>query len=163
MPKISTFLTYDNQAEDAARFYTSIFPNSKIDKITKTPEGGGHMPAGTVLVVEFTLEGVKYIALNGGPQFAKFNEAISLSVDCKNQEEIDRYYAALLAGGKELMCGWLVDKFGVSWQVGSHRITDLIADKDPEKAKRAFQAMMTMKKMIIADVERAAEGAPAGR
>jgi len=162
MPKIRTFLTYNNEAEDAARFYTSIFPNSKIDKITRTPEGGPS-PAGSVLVVEFTLEGEKYIALNGGPQFAKFTEAFSLSVDCKNQEEIDRYYDALLAGGKEVMCGWLVDKFGVSWQVGSHRITELISDKDPERAKRAFQAMMTMKKMIIADVERAAEGAPAGR
>ena len=158
MPKITTFLTYVDQAEEAARFYTELFPNSKIDHVTRTPEGGPS-PAGSVLVVQFTMEGQKYIALNGGPTF-KFTEAFSLSVDCKNQDEIDRYWNALTAdGGKEIACGWLVDRFGVSWQIGSHRIFDLIADKDPERAKRAFQAMMTMTKLNIADVEHAAEGA----
>ena len=157
MPQITTFLTYDRQAEDAVRFYTSIFPKSKIGRITKYL-GGTPMPAGTVMTIEFTLDGQEYVALNGGPSF-KFTEAFSLSVDCKDQEEIDRYWKALSAGGEEIMCGWLRDKFGMHWQVGSKRITDLIADSDPEKAQRAFNAMMTMKKLVIADVERAVEGA----
>ena len=156
MPQITTFLTYDRQAEDAVRFYTSIFPKSKIGRITKYLEGTP-MPAGTVMTVEFTLDGQDYVALNGGPSF-KFTEAFSLSVDCKDQEEIDRYWKALSAGGEEIMCGWLRDKFGMYWQVGSKKITDLIADSDPEKAQRAFNAMMTMKKLVIADVERAVEG-----
>ena len=157
MPQITTFLTYDRQAEDAVRFYMSIFPKSKIDRITKYLEGTP-MPAGTVMTIEFTLDGQEYVALNGGPSF-KFTEAFSLSVDCKDQEEIDRYWKALSAGGEEIMCGWLRDKFGMHWQVGSKRITDLIADSDPEKAQRAFNAMMKMKKLVIADVERAVEGA----
>ena len=160
MPKISTFLTFDRQAEDAARFYTSIFPHSKIKRITKYLDGTP-MPPGTVMTVEFTLDGQEYTALNGGPNFAKFNESVSLYVDCKNQEEIDHYWQALSAGGKEIMCGWLVDKFGVSWQIDSHRVTELMADSDREKAQRAFNAMMKMKKIVIADVEDAAEGAGA--
>ena len=161
MPKITTFLTYNSQAEDAARFYTSIFPKSKIDKVTKYLEGTP-MPAGTVMTVEFTLDGEEYVALNGGPSF-KFTEAVSLYVDCKNQEEIDHYWEALSAGGEEIMCGWLRDKFGMFWQVDSKRVTDLMADSDREKAQRAFNAMMKMKKIVIADIERAVEGAGAGR
>ena len=159
MPKITTFLTYDHQAEEAARFYTSIFPKSKIHRVTKYLDGTP-MPAGTVMTVEFTLDGQEYVALNGGPSF-KFTEAVSLYVDCKNQEEIDHYWEALSAGGEEIMCGWLRDKFGMYWQVDSHRVTELMADSDREKAQRAFNAMMKMKKIVIADVENAAEGAAA--
>ena len=159
MPKITTFLTYNNQAEEAARFYTSIFPHSKIKRVTKYLDGTP-MPAGTAMTVEFTLDGSEYTALNGGPSF-KFTEAVSLYVDCKNQEEIDHYWAALSAGGEEIMCGWLKDKFGMYWQVDSHRVTELMADSDREKAQRAFNAMMKMKKIVIADVEDAAEGAGA--
>ena len=157
MPKITTFLTYDRQAEEAARFYTSIFPHSKIKRITKYLDGTP-MPSGTVMTVEFTLDGQEYTALNGGPSF-KFTEAVSLYVDCKNQEEIDRYWEALSAGGEEIMCGWLKDKFGMFWQIDSHRVTELMADSDREKAQRAFNAMMKMKKIVIEDVENAAEGA----
>lgn len=156
MPKITTFLTYDRQAEEAARFYTSIFPHSKIKRVTKYLDGTP-MPAGTDMTVEFTLDGEEYVALNGGPSF-KFTEAVSLYVDCKNQEEIDRYWEALSAGGEEIMCGWLKDKFGMYWQVDSHRVTELMADSDREKAQRAFNAMMKMKKIVIEDVENAAEG-----
>jgi len=162
MPKITTFLTYDRQAEDAVHFYTSIFPNSKTRRITRYAEGGS-MPAGTVLVIEFTLDGREYAALNGGPQF-KFTEGVSLSVDCKTQAEIDRYWELLSAGGGEKgQCGWLRDKFGLWWQVGSSRVSDLIADPDPERARRALLTMMGMTRIVIEDMERAVEGAHAGR
>ena len=163
MPKITTFLTYDNQAEEAVRFYTSIFPHSKVERVTRWPEDGPmagdrRIPAGTVLVIDFTLDGEHYVALNGGPQF-KFSEGVSLAVDCKNQEEIDRYWEALSAGGGQKGdCGWLKDKFGVSWQVYSKKVIDMIADPDPQRSNRALESMMTMKKLVIADMERAVEG-----
>ena len=157
MPKITTFLTYAGNAEDAAAFYVSIFPNSRVTRTTRYLEGAP-MPVGTVMTVEFELDGEPFVALNGGEHF-KFTDGISLSVDCKDQKEIDHYWSALTAdGGEEVACGWLRDKFGVSWQINTHVLTDMFADADTERANRAFAAMMKMKKIVIADLERAFEG-----
>ena len=157
MPKITTFLTYKGKAEDAAAFYVSIFPNSRVTRTTGYLEGGP-MPVGTVMTVEFELDGEPFIALNGGENF-KFTDGFSLTVDCKDQKEIDHYWSALKAdGGEEVACGWLRDKFGVSWQINTHALSDMLADPDKERANRAFAAMMKMKKIVIADIERAFEG-----
>jgi predicted 3-demethylubiquinone-9 3-methyltransferase (glyoxalase superfamily) len=157
MPKITTFLTYEGSAEDAAAFYVSIFPNSRVTRTTRYLEGAP-MPVGTVMTVEFELDGEPFVALNGGEHF-RFTDGISLSVDCKDQKEIDHYWSALTAdGGEEVACGWLRDKFGVSWQINTHVLTDMFADADTERANRAFAAMMKMKKIVIADLERAFEG-----
>jgi predicted 3-demethylubiquinone-9 3-methyltransferase (glyoxalase superfamily) len=150
MPKITTFLTYDNKAEEAARYYTSIFEGGKI---VSTMPG----PGGSVLGVTFELLGQTFIALNGGPSFT-FSQGISLFVSCDTQAEIDRYWEKLTAGGKEVQCGWLVDKFGVSWQVVPKVLGDLLSDKDAAKAGRAMQAMLKMKKLDIATLKRAHEG-----
>ena len=158
MEKITPFLWFDTQAEEAANFYTSIFKNSKILEVTRTGEAGPG-PAGSVLVVSFEIEGKKFIALNGGPVF-KFNESVSFMIDCESQEEVDYYWSKLTAdGGEESMCGWLKDKYGLSWQVTPRRLMELIGDPDPERAGRAMQAMMQMQKIDIATIERAAEGA----
>ena len=157
MPKITTFLTYEGNAEDAAAFYVSIFPNSRVTRTTRYLEGAP-MPAGTVMTVEFELDGEPFVALNGGENF-KFTDGISLSVDCKDQKEIDHYWSALTAdGGEEVACGWLRDKFGVSWQINTHALAEMLADADPERANRVFAAMMKMKKIVIADLERAFKG-----
>ena len=157
MPRITTFLTYKENAEDAAAFYVSIFPNSRVTRTTRYLEGTP-IPAGTVMTVEFELDGEPFVALNGGEPF-KFTDGISLSVDCKDQKEIDRYWSALTAdGGEEVACGWLRDKFGVSWQINTHVLTDMLADADTERANRVFAAMMKMKKIVIADIERAYKG-----
>jgi len=153
MPKITTFLTYDKQAEDAAKFYTSIFPNSKIKRVSRYGEGTP-MPKGSVMVVDFELDGQPFIALNGGPHF-KFSDAISLTVDCKTQQEIDTYWNKLSEGGQQIECGWLRDRFGVSWQVNPKILSDMISDPDPKKAQRVMDAMMKMKKIIIADLQKA--------
>ena len=156
MPKISPFLWFDSQAEEAAKFYVSVFPNSKITKTSHYGEGGPG-PKGSVMVVEFVIDGQTVLALNGGPQF-KFSEAISLNVECKDQAEVDRYWKALTAGGgEEGPCGWLKDKFGLSWQVNPTVLTEMLDDPDPKKAQRVMDAMMKMRKIEIPLLKKAYE------
>lgn len=157
MAKISPFLWFDGNAEEAANFYTSIFKNSKILKISRYGEGGPS-PAGTVMVVNFQIEGQEFIALNGGPHF-KFTEAISFTISTETQEETDYYWNKLTAGGgQEVQCGWLKDKFGLCWQVTPKVLSELLADKDKAKAGRVMQAMLKMKKIDIAELKRAYNG-----
>jgi predicted 3-demethylubiquinone-9 3-methyltransferase (glyoxalase superfamily) len=161
MQRISPFLWFDHQAEEAAKFYASIFKNSKIDKITRYPDEPakkiGREP-GSVMTVEFTLDGVQFVALNAGPMF-KFTEAISFVVMCENQAEVDYYWEKLTAdGGEPGPCSWLKDKFGLSWQVQPHLLIELLGDKDKSKAERVMNAMMDMTKIDIAALERAAKG-----
>jgi predicted 3-demethylubiquinone-9 3-methyltransferase (glyoxalase superfamily) len=153
--KITPFLWFDTQAEEAAKFYTSIFPNSRIVTVARYGEAGPG-PRDSVMTVVFELDGERMIALNGGPQF-KFTEAISLSVDCNTQEEVDHYWTRLSQGGQESMCGWLKDKYGLSWQVNPTILGELLADPDPKKAKRVMEAMLKMKKIDIAALKRAAQ------
>jgi predicted 3-demethylubiquinone-9 3-methyltransferase (glyoxalase superfamily) len=151
--KITPFLWFDHQAEEAARFYTAIFPNSKISKVVRyTKSGPG--PAGSVMTVEFQLEGQTFVALNGGPHF-KFTEAISFVVNCETQAEVDTYWEKLSAGGGEVQCGWVKDKFGLSWQVVPTVLPKLLSDPDPAKAERVLQAMLKMKKLDIRALEQA--------
>ncbi len=160
--KISPFLWFDHQAEEAARYYTSIFSNSRIGTISRYGEAGreihGQKP-GTVMVVAFELDGQKFSALNGGPIF-KFNEAISLMIDCETQEEIDYYWDKLSAGGdaNAQQCGWLKDKYGLSWQVTPRVLGEMMSDPDKEKAGRVMTAMLQMKKIDIAALKRAYAG-----
>jgi predicted 3-demethylubiquinone-9 3-methyltransferase (glyoxalase superfamily) len=154
MEKISPFLWFDTQAEEAANFYTSIFKNSKINSITRYGDAGPG-PKGSVMTVAFTLNGHEFVALNGGPIF-KFNESISFVINCDSQEEIDYYWDNLLQGGTPSQCGWLKDKFGLSWQVAPTILPKLIQSKDPEKSKRVMQAMMKMVKFDIKTLENAA-------
>ena len=156
MPKITPFLWFDNQAEEAARFYTSIFPNSRIVSTTRYGEGAP-MPKGSVMTVVFELDGQKFIALNGGPLF-KFNESVSFTVDCKTQQEVDEYWEKLTAGGRESQCGWLKDKYGLSWQIVPTALGELLGNPDGQKAKRAMEAMLKMKKLDINALKRASEG-----
>lgn len=157
MPKITTFLSYDNQAEDAAKLYTSVFPSSKITNTTRYGEGAP-MPEGTAMTVEFELDGQPFVALNGGPHF-KFTDAVSLSVSAETQAEIDEYSAKLIAGGGEQgPCGWIKDRFGLSWQITPPILGKLMGDKDPAKAARVMQAMLKMHKLDIAELKRAYEG-----
>ena len=151
--KITPFLWFDHQAEEAARFYTSIFPNSKINKVTRYNEAGPG-PAGSVMTVEFQLEGQSFVALNGGPHF-KFTEAISFVVNCETQDEVDNYWEKLSADGAEVQCGWLKDKFGLSWQIVPTALPQLLSDPDPEKAKRVMKVMFMMKKLDIRALEQA--------
>ena len=158
MQKISPFLWFDSQAEEAAKFYVSVFKNSKIDKITRYPAGPankiGREP-GSVMTVEFTLDGQEFVALNGGPQF-KFTEAVSFVVMCETQEEVDYYWEKLTAeGGEPGVCSWLKDKFGLSWQVQPRLLIELLGDPDKAKAERVMNAMMEMDKIDIAALERA--------
>ncbi len=147
MQKITTFLWFDNQAEEAATYYTSIFDDSRIVNVQRYgPAGPGE--AGTVMTVTFELAGQQFIALNGGPEFT-FNEAVSLYVDCATQEEVDELWAKLADGGEEGPCGWLKDKYGLSWQVIPSTLTDLLSDPDPVKADRVMQAMLGMKKIEV--------------
>jgi predicted 3-demethylubiquinone-9 3-methyltransferase (glyoxalase superfamily) len=154
--KIKPFLWFDHQAEEAANFYCSIFKNSEILKVERLPEGVPG-PAGSVMVVNFRLEGQQFIALNGGPMF-KFTEAISFSIATETQEETDYYWNKLTSGGgQESQCAWLKDKFGLSWQVVPTALNQLLADPDKKKAQRVMQAMLQMKKFDIAALQRAAE------
>ena len=158
--RISPCLWFDDQAETAAKFYTGIFKNSKITQIARYTEVGKehhHKPPGSVMTVAFELDGLPFTALNGGPIF-KFNEAISLQIYCDNQGEVDHYWSKLTAGGQEQPCGWLKDKFGVSWQVVPKPLIDMMTDPDAAKAMRATQAMFQMKKIDIAAVRRAYAG-----
>ena len=155
--KITSCLWFDGQAEAAAKLYTSLVPNSKIGKVTKYPEGTPGQ-AGTVMTVEFELDGAQFVGLNGGPEF-KFSEAVSFQIHCKDQAEVDRYWTALIAdGGEESVCGWCKDRFGLSWQVIPEVLPKLMADPDRDKANRATAAMMGMKKLDIAQLEAAAAG-----
>jgi predicted 3-demethylubiquinone-9 3-methyltransferase (glyoxalase superfamily) len=157
MQKISPFLWFDTQAEEAANFYVSIFKNSKILKVARYGEAGPG-PAGTVMIVSFQIEGQEFIALNAGPRF-KFTEAISFVINCQTQEEVDHFWNELTAGGgQESMCGWLKDRFGLSWQVTPTILGELMADKDPKKAQRVMQAMLKMQKIDIAALKRAHTG-----
>ncbi|MBT1154544.1 VOC family protein [Aminobacter anthyllidis] len=156
MQKISPFLWFDNQAEEAVRFYTSVFRNSKIGKMTRYGEAGPG-PAGSVMVAEFELEGLHFTALNGGPMF-KFTEAISMSVDCKDQAEVDYFWSRLSEGGQPSQCGWLKDKFGLSWQVIPEALPRLLGDADAARAGRVMQAMLQMTKINVAKLEAAYAG-----
>jgi len=153
MPKISPFLWFDTQAEDAANFYTSIFKNSKIGKISRYPEGAP-APKGSVMTVAFTLDGQEFTALNGGPLF-KFTEAISFVVNCDSQEQVDHYWSKLLEGGEDSRCGWLKDKYGLSWQIIPTVLGRMLSDPDPQKAKRVMEAMLGMAKIDIAGLQKA--------
>jgi len=155
MQRISPFLWFDHQAEEAARFYVSIFPNSRMGKVTRYGEAGPG-PKGSVMTVTFELEGQEFIALNGGPQF-KFTEAISFSVACSTQEEVDQYWKKLSDGGEEGPCGWLKDRYGLSWQINPTVLGELLGDTDPVKAKRAMEAMLKMKKIDIEALKSASE------
>jgi predicted 3-demethylubiquinone-9 3-methyltransferase (glyoxalase superfamily) len=156
--KIKPFLWFDKEAEDAAKFYCSIFKNSKILEVARFPEGGP-APAGSVMIVNFELEGMQFVGLNAGPTF-KFTEAISFVVTTETQEETDYYWNKLTAdGGQESACSWLKDKFGLSWQITPRALIELLSDKDAKKAARVMKAMMTMKKIDIAALRRAADAA----
>jgi predicted 3-demethylubiquinone-9 3-methyltransferase (glyoxalase superfamily) len=159
MQKIVTHLWFDDQAEEAARFYVSLFKNSRIKAISRYPKSAESVAgkaAGSVMTVSFELDGQDYIALNGGPQFP-FTEAISLLVQCESQEEMDRLWNQLLeGGGQEQACGWLKDKYGVSWQISHVSLEKLVYDPDPEKVGRMAQAMFSMKKLDVATLEKAA-------
>ena len=157
MSKIATCLWFDNEAEEAAEFYTSLFEDAKITDVSHYGEGGPK-PAGTVLMVTFVLQGAEFQALNGGPEFT-FDEAVSLSVSCEDQAEVDRLFVALTEGGEDGPCGWLKDRYGLSWQLVPTRLLELLADPDPARAARAMQAMMDMRKIDIAAVEAAADAA----
>jgi predicted 3-demethylubiquinone-9 3-methyltransferase (glyoxalase superfamily) len=159
MQRISPFLWFDDKAEEAANFYTSIFKNLKIVKIARYGEAGATVsgrPKGSVMTVAFQLEGQEFVALNGGPQF-KFTEAISLVVNCQTQEEVDEYWKKLSAGGQEVQCGWLKDKYGLSWQIVPTVLGDMLTDPDPKKAERVMKAMLQMKKIDIKGLKQAYE------
>ena len=151
--KITPFLWFDNNAEEAMKFYTSIFKNSKVGSVVRYGEAGPG-PKGTVMTGTFQLEGQEFIVLNGGPLF-KFTEAISFVIDCQSQEEVDEFWDKLSEGGEKSRCGWLKDKFGLSWQVVPSILSQLLGDKDPEKAKRVMEAMMKMDKIVIKGLQNA--------
>lgn len=155
MQKITPFLWYDNNAEEAVSLYISVFKNSKITGITRYGDAGPG-PKGSVMTIAFQLEGQDFIALNGGPMF-KFTEAISLSVDCKTQQEVDELWEKLSAGGQPGQCGWLKDKFGLSWQIVPSALVEMLQDQDAEKSNRVMQAMMQMRKIDVASLRRAYE------
>jgi predicted 3-demethylubiquinone-9 3-methyltransferase (glyoxalase superfamily) len=159
--KIIPCLWYDGMAEEAAAFYVSLLPDSRIDGVHRSPADNPSTSEGAVLVVEFTLAGRKYVGLNGGPLF-KFNEAISFQIQTEDQAETDRLWDAIVGnGGEESMCGWCKDKWGMSWQITPRRLVELTYGSDPEVAKRVFEAMMTMHKIDIATLEAAREAADA--
>ena len=153
MPKITTFLSYVDKAEEAAKFYVSIFPNSRIKEVVHYQEGMPG-PAGSVMIVNFELDGQEFVALNGGEHF-KMTDGVSLMVQCDTQREIDDYWQKLTAGGQEIACGWLVDKFGLSWQVVPSNLDRLMNDKEPEATKRVMDSIMPMKKLDLETMRRA--------
>ena len=152
MQKITPFLWFDNQAEEAVKFYTSIFKNSRINEVTRYSEAGPG-PKGSVMTIAFQLDGQEFTALNGGPVFS-FTEAISFAVDCNSQAEVDELWEKLTLGGEEVQCGWLTDKFGLTWQIVPEGLIDLLDGKDPVRSARATQAMFQMKKIDLAVLER---------
>lgn len=157
MPKITPCLWFNTQGEEAAEFYTSIFPNSKIVDVTRHGSAGPG-PEGTAMTVNFVLDGQEYVALNGGPEFT-FTEAVSFQVSCGSQAEVDEYWSKLSAGGEEGPCGWLKDRYGLSWQIVPTALIELLADPDPGRSQRAMAAMLQMKKIDIAELRRAADQA----
>ena len=156
MREITPCLWFDMEGEEAARFYTSAFPDSRIVEVSRYGEGGPR-PAGTVMTVSFELAGQKFLALNGGPEFT-FSEAVSFQVSCETQDEVDAYWSTLSEGGEEGPCGWLKDRYGLSWQVVPTVLNEMLQDRDPEKAKRAMATMLTMKKFDIAALKNAYDG-----
>jgi predicted 3-demethylubiquinone-9 3-methyltransferase (glyoxalase superfamily) len=156
MQKIIPNLWFDTQAEDAAAFYTSVFDDSRIVNVTHYTEAGPR-PAGTVMTVEFELNGQRFVGINGGPEFT-FDEAVSFQIVCEDQDEVDYFWEKLSEGGEESQCGWLKDRYGLSWQVVPTGMEELFADPDPERARRAMQAMLGMRKLDIAALRSAAEG-----
>ena len=153
-------LWFDTESEEAADFYVSVFKNSRITNVTHYPEGAPR-EAGMVMTVEFELDGQRFVGINGGPDF-KFDEAISFQIDCEDQDEVDYYWERLSEGGEEGPCGWLKDRYGLSWQVVPTGMEELFADPDPARAQRAMQAMLGMKKLDVAALRSAADGVPAG-
>ncbi len=158
--KITPNLWFDAGAEQAAGFYTSVFNNSRIVNVMHYTEAGPG-PAGTVMTVEFELDGQRFVGINGGPEFT-FSEAVSFQINCETQDEVDYFWERLSAGGSEGPCGWLKDRYGLSWQVVPTGIEELFTDPDPERARRAMQAMLGMGKLDIAALRRAADGSAAG-
>jgi len=161
VPNITPMLWFDGNAEEAARFYASTFPNSHIDKVVKAAADTPSNRKGEVITVEFTLDGTKFVGLNGGPDF-QFSEAVSFVIDCKDQAEVDRYWDALIAdGGEPSVCGWLKDKFGLSWQVTPRRLLEMTESDDRPAAERAMKAMLDMTKIDMTKIEEAYRGEPA--
>jgi predicted 3-demethylubiquinone-9 3-methyltransferase (glyoxalase superfamily) len=158
MPKQIPCLWFDGSAEEAAAHYTSIFPNSSIGDVTRYG-ADMPMPEGSAMTVSFTLDGQEYVGLNGGPQFP-FSEAVSFQIMCKDQEEADHYWNRLTDGGEESQCGWLKDRFGVSWQVVPTELMSLLSDPDPGRAQRAGAALMQMRRIDVAEIKRAADSVP---
>jgi predicted 3-demethylubiquinone-9 3-methyltransferase (glyoxalase superfamily) len=158
MTLISPCLWFDDNLEEAAEFYTKIFPNSSVRHIARYNEAGPGEP-GTAMAGEFDLDGLRFRGINGGPAHAGFSESISFSVSCHDQAEVDHYWDALTDGGEESMCGWLKDRFGLSWQIVPERLYELVSDADPVRAKAATEAMLGMRKIVIADLESAADRA----
>jgi len=157
MQKITPFLWFDTQAEEAADFYTSVFPDSKITNVQRYGDAGPG-PAGTAMIVQFTVAGTEFTALNGGPVHANFTEAISFQVDCRDQAEVDAYWDKLTAdGGEPGPCGWLKDKYGLSWQIVPTALSELLSDPDPGRSGRAMQAMLTMQKIEVQALRDAAD------
>ena len=152
-------LWFDTEAEEAAEFYTSVFDNSRIVNVTRYTESGPR-ETGMVMTVEFELDGQRFIGINGGPEF-RFDEAVSLEIECETQDEIDYFWEKLTDGGEESQCGWLRDRFGLSWQVVPTGMEEVFADPDPERADRAMKAMLQMRKLDLAALKAAADGAPA--
>ena len=157
--KIIPNLWFDTDAEEAANFYITVFKNSRIVSVAKYPEGSPGEP-GTVMTVEFELDGQRFVGINGGPQF-QFDEAVSFQITCESQDEVDYYWDALTEGGEESQCGWLKDKFGLSWQVVPQGMEEVFSDPDRAKAERAMKAMLGMRKLDLAALRAAAEGVPA--
>jgi predicted 3-demethylubiquinone-9 3-methyltransferase (glyoxalase superfamily) len=158
MQKVTPCLWFNGQAEQAARYYVSLLPDSRIDRVVRSPADTPSGPAGMALLVEFTLAGNKFHGLNGGPQFP-FTEAVSFVITCEDQAEVDRLWAALSAGGSPDRCGWLKDRWGLSWQIVPKRLFELMTDADPGRSRRAMEAMLKMGKLDVAALERAADGA----
>lgn len=156
MTKITPFLWFDDQAEEAAQFYVSVFPNSRIVDIARYSDVGPG-PAGSVMTVRFEIDGNEFVALNGGPAHYGFDEAISFVVDCASGDEVDHYWTALTEGGEEIACGWLKDRYGLRWQIVPSELLSLLGDPDPERSRRAMAAMLTMKKLDIRVIREAAD------
>jgi predicted 3-demethylubiquinone-9 3-methyltransferase (glyoxalase superfamily) len=157
--RVTPNLWFDTQAEEAAEFYCSIFPNSRIVSVARYPEGSPG-PAGEVMTVEYELDGQRYVHINGGPEFT-FSEAVSFQINCADQAEVDYYWDKLVDGGEESQCGWLKDRYGFSWQVVPAGMEELFSDPDPGRAQRAMQAMLSMRKLDVAELRRAADSVPA--
>lgn len=159
MPTITASLWFDNNLEEAIEFYTSVFPNSALERLDRYTDAGPGVP-GSVVAGSFVLDGTRFVGINGGPQFP-FSEAVSFMIDCADQDEVDHYWNRLLDGGEESHCGWLKDRFGVSWQVVPRRLLELTGDPDPVRAAAATKAMLGMRKIVIAELEAAVEVAAA--